>query len=326
MSPRFFFLSYPPLLLFVALQGAFLLSLGRARAALPSDDAGSPATLQNEERQVAMDTPVHRHGSLAVGLQASGSWLDGGGRSLELMLVASVPLARFGGRSASPVWRGASIAERVPTASPSGARRRRQGHASTATLEGLQRDDGAEHEHAVTTTSFRPPLVTPQLARATVEAALRRARLSDVEGPLDALGARARAAALLPELRLRVARELAEEQRFAPTASDPERMTARGGASFWLEARAMWRLDRVVFSDDEVALERLRRERAESQRKLIERVLDLLFTWQRARTRVASSLGTSPEHLDATLAAIEAEAALDVLTDGWFSRQRTHEP
>ncbi|HSN98705.1 MAG TPA: hypothetical protein VLS89_10490, partial [Candidatus Nanopelagicales bacterium] len=133
---------------------------------------------------------------------------------------------------------------------------------------------------------------------------------------------RARASALLPELRLRVARELQQEQRVAPTDDDPLRTTASGGASFWLEARATWRLDRVVFSDDEVALERLRRERAEAQRRLMDRVLELLFAWQRAGAREADP-GLSPEErVEATLAALEAEATLDVLTGGWFTRRK----
>ena len=89
------------------------------------------------------------------------------------------------------------------------------------------------------------------------------------------VGALARAAA---------ARDAARDQTQAlsPTEYDPGRVTASGGASFWLEARATWRLDRLVFADDEVALERVRDERAAARQKLVDRVLDLLFAWQRA--------------------------------------------
>jgi hypothetical protein len=167
-----------------------------------------------------------------------------------------------------------------------------------------------------------PTLLTPQATRAAVRAALARARLADPEARIDALAGRARAATLLPELRIRVARELEQGQTLSPTEYDPARTTATGGASWWFEARAAWRLDRLVFADEEVALERLRRERADAQRKLVDRVLELLFAWQRARAREADPERKPEERLDATLDAVEAEIALDVLTDGWFTRWR----
>jgi hypothetical protein len=167
-----------------------------------------------------------------------------------------------------------------------------------------------------------PLIVSPDAARIAVRAALRHAKLLDPAARVDALATRARTSALLPELRFRVSRLVDEEQQLSPTEYDAGRITASGGTSLWLEARATWRLDRLVFTDDEVALERMRHDRYEAQAKLTERVLALLFAWQKARA-LELSPGKSPEaQLTARLAALEAEASLDVLTDGWFSRWR----
>jgi hypothetical protein len=165
-----------------------------------------------------------------------------------------------------------------------------------------------------------PVIVSPDAARSAVHAALRRAKLLDPAARVDALASRARSSALLPELRFRVSRLVDEEQQLSPTQYDAGRITASGGTSLWLEARATWRLDRLMFTDDEVALERMRHDRYEAQAKMTEKVLTLLFAWQKARA-LELSPGKSPEaRLTARLAAIEAEASLDVLTDGWFSR------
>jgi hypothetical protein len=164
--------------------------------------------------------------------------------------------------------------------------------------------------------------VTAAVARQAVDAALRHAHLNDPDSRLDALAFRSRMASLLPELRLRVTRLVDEAQALSPTNYDPERVTASGGASLWLEARCTWRLDRLAFADEEMALERMRHDRAEAASKLAGRVLELLFAWQRA-VLAQSAPESSPEAaLAATLKAIEAQGALDVATGGWFSRWR----
>src|SRR4029079_3279914 len=86
-----------------------------------------------------------------------------------------------------------------------------------------------------------PVTVTPEMARAAVAAALKRARLEDALSRVDALASPARAASLLPELRFRVSRLVDEGQALSPTEYDPGRITATGGTSLWLEARATWR-------------------------------------------------------------------------------------
>ena len=167
-----------------------------------------------------------------------------------------------------------------------------------------------------------PVVVTPQIARAAVNAALRSAHLEAPEQRLDALASRARASALLPELRVRATRLVDEAQNLSPTEYDSARTTASGGESIWLEARATWRLDRLVFADEEIALERLRNDRAEAQTKVTARTLELLFTWQRATAQEADTAKSPEDHLTAALKVIECEASLDVITGGWFTKWR----
>lgn len=164
------------------------------------------------------------------------------------------------------------------------------------------------------------PLLSPELARGAVRAALRTAKLDDAERRLDSLASRARTSALLPELRLRATRAIDESESLAPTEYDPTRRTATGGTSTWLEARATFRLDRLVFADDELAIEKLRITRAAERGRLVAKVLELLDTWQRARTAEADPAAAPDARARASLAAAASEASLDVLTGGWFSK------
>jgi hypothetical protein len=123
----------------------------------------------------------------------------------------------------------------------------------------------------------------------------------------------------LPELRLRGARTTDESLRLTPTTSDPYRYTQAGGSSLTFEARLTWKLDRLVFADEEIDVEKLRGQRAAAARTLVREVLRMLVLWQRASVRAADTELAPDERLDALLDALEAEAALDVLTDGWFS-------
>jgi hypothetical protein len=173
-----------------------------------------------------------------------------------------------------------------------------------------------------------PVVITSDVARAAVNAALRRAHLLDPTARADDLAARARSAAGLPELRLRVLRTVDSGQALSPTEYDPLRTTDQATIAFWLEARATWRLDRLVFAEEEVALERMRDERMEAQTRLTSHVLHLLFEWQRALALLAAPQSASAppeERLAAALRQLELEAQLDLETDGWFARWRGQE-
>lgn len=153
----------------------------------------------------------------------------------------------------------------------------------------------------------------PRLARACVEAAWRAAGLGADDARLDAVMSRARWAGLLPEARLRVIR-WDDERVYADTA--PERLRDSAGANVGLEARLTWRLDRLLFAEDEPSFERIRLERQDARARLAGRTLEALFRWQRAWLEARAIGHPDPE---LALRVAEAEATLDVLTAGWFS-------
>jgi hypothetical protein len=153
-----------------------------------------------------------------------------------------------------------------------------------------------------------------------VASALRAAGLGAADAAIDRMISRARWSATLPEVRLRGSTvDSARQSATLSPTSDPTGFYDSLGDSRLVEARLIWRLDRLLFAEDEPGLERLRVEHREAKLRLSARVLEVLFQWQRAiLDRDLSAEGTR-EHLEATLRATEAEASLDVLTAGWFS-------
>jgi hypothetical protein len=159
-------------------------------------------------------------------------------------------------------------------------------------------------------------------ARALVAQVHHVAGLAREHGRLDGLASRARWSALLPHLRVRATQLLDESSSLSPTAYDPNRTTASGGASLWLEGRASWSLDRLVFATEEVRLERLRQQIAARRARLQGHALQLLFEWQRAVARLADPWLDPAECLAHELSAQQRSIELDVLTAGWFGRYR----
>jgi len=164
-------------------------------------------------------------------------------------------------------------------------------------------------------------VVDLNVTRACVAAALRVLGLAD-DARIDGIAARSRSSGLLPELRLRAMRSVDESGRITLSEIDPSRYTETGGATDWIEARLTFRLDRLLFADDEVAVERIRIERSEQRSRAAARVIEALFEWQRAYLLAHDpDLGTD-DHIAALLRELEAAARLDVMTDGWFGRYR----
>ncbi len=160
----------------------------------------------------------------------------------------------------------------------------------------------------------------PALARASVRAAWRTVGLEASDARIDAMIARSEASAVLPEARLRAMKTVTGSD--ATIAIDSTGHAYETiGANLVLEARLTWRLDRLVYADDEASLERLRMERQEARSRLGTRVLELLFAWQRSLIEVESTTAGSRTELDAILRRCESEVSLDVLTGGWFSAQ-----
>lgn len=158
------------------------------------------------------------------------------------------------------------------------------------------------------------------LARGVVRAAIALLRDGGAADRLDGLATRARASALLPEIRVRIGHDVDEGATVSPTEYDPTRVTSSGGSSLWVEGRATFRLDRLVFADDEVAIERMRADREKEERALTDRILALLEKWQAAEMAMADPGVVDPDvRARADVARIASAAALDVLSGGWFS-------
>ena len=136
------------------------------------------------------------------------------------MVILNLPLERFAS-APLPVLR-TVLAEEVAPRSPSPPRAREP--------------ESAEKS---------PIVVTTDLARSCVKAAWRALGVAD-DARLDSLVSRARSSAVLPELRLRLARTIDESGRLTVTDADPDRYTAAGGATNWFEARVSFRLESIA--------------------------------------------------------------------------------
>lgn len=165
------------------------------------------------------------------------------------------------------------------------------------------------------------PLLDARVVRDVVSAALRASRTDSAEARLDGLATRARTASALPELSLRAARSTDQSLRLSPADGRTLDATQTGGVDLLFEARASWRLDRLVFADEELRVEALRNDRAQRRDRLVALVLERLFAWQRARTKLVLAELEPDARLVLELEQAEAELALDVLTAGFFGER-----
>jgi hypothetical protein len=161
--------------------------------------------------------------------------------------------------------------------------------------------------------------LTPSLARGAIRHALREAGYLKTRSRLASLAARARSSAGLPELGLRTLHSSGQTLRLTPTSDDPYRYTQAGTSELAFEARLTWHLDRLVFADEEVPVERLHHEWDAAERHLIADVLGRLLAWQRGRFRAQNPDLEPEQRQTAELEALGATVELDVLTGGWFS-------
>ena len=129
--------------------------------------------------------------------------------------------------------------------------------------------DHADHAEPPPPPAPEPPriVVSPALAREAVAAGWRAAGLGVSDARLEAMVARARLSGLLPETRLRALKLLDESGR-VDGSSDQTRYYDATGAKLWLEARLTWRLDRLLYADDEPTLERVRLERSDARTRI----------------------------------------------------------
>ncbi|MGH7282335.1 MAG: hypothetical protein ACRELY_12470 [Polyangiaceae bacterium] len=168
--------------------------------------------------------------------------------------------------------------------------------------------------------------VTPEVAKNMVAAAWRATGLGTEDDPLDGMLARTHSSALLPEVHVRAARKI-DDEIYGPTPADitysvayPDRVENL------FEARLTWKLDRLVYSNEEPSIERLKLDRVDARARIAAHVLAVLSEWQRAWVDLHSLPEDAPASLDATMRMSDAEAALDVVTAGFFSRWRARAP
>jgi hypothetical protein len=136
---------------------------------------------------------------------------------------------------------------------------------------------------------------------------------------LDALATRARSSALLPELRLRILRNSDKALRWIPTTDDPYRITQADGTGLILEGAATFRLDRLLFASEELAVERLRQDAGAARLKLEARVVEAMLGLFHARERACAAESDDAQRAEQTLKVLELFAELDALTGGWFA-------
>jgi hypothetical protein len=260
-------------------------------------------------------------GAVYLGLEAFVVEKASGASELGALVVLELPLERF-------------VRARTPFAPP--AYESRIGEGPGAAWLGAHAAEGLviETERApivgiaettvpkVERASLAPALsVTIEVARSCVRAALRTIGLAD-DNRLDSVGARARSSAALPELRLRAVRTLGESGRISLSEDDPSRYVASGAATNVLEARLTFRLDRLLFADEEITVERARLDRSELRSRIAAKVLQALFEWQKAYALMQDPALSPEDRFSAVLREAESSAILDMMTGGWFGAYR----
>ncbi len=137
------------------------------------------------------------------------------------------------------------------------------------------------------------------------------------DGDVDALVSRARASALLPEVGFHVIESAAGAADYVSTTGTLSTSTYGPGIS--LMGSVTFHLDKLGYSGQEARLERLRIERREARMRIGQRIIDEIGKWSRAIAEENDQPEGTPAHLDAVVRHQNAQMALDVWTDGWFS-------
>ena len=158
----------------------------------------------------------------------------------------------------------------------------------------------------------------PVLMREVVQRALAHSGLETAQSRLQDLVSRSRLSGLLPELRLRGAVGLDQTQSVAAVGAYPGEGTLRGRSDVLGEVRLTFRLNHLLFGDSESGLERVRLQVLQARKKVVDDTLDVFLQWYKFERRRTQRDLAEEERLVAELAALEAAARLDVLTDGWF--------
>jgi hypothetical protein len=227
-------------------------------------------------------------------------------RASEAYVALTIPLDRFAGRQRVALAndQDADVEKSVDESSTNAAAANPEFKAASQTHPRLRRAPWSS-----------------ELARNTLRMAVLSAGLPRSNERLESIAARSRSSAVLPEVAVRGMHSTDESLRLSPALDDSYRYTQTGGAGVTLEARLTWKLDRLVFADEELGVERIRAERARSEGNLVERVARLFAVWERSRLLLENVDLLPEDQHKLDIKALEAEIELDVMTNGWFSEQ-----
>jgi len=169
-------------------------------------------------------------------------------------------------------------------------------------------DDDDAHLRALARLEHLEPSV-----RDTIDAALRHAGLA--AHPEASLRRRARLAAALPTLTVQAGRDTSWNE-----ANPGARVVGEIDQKETYEARATWRLDRLVFDGSELRVASLAQQRARARAALAAQVTALYY---KRRTAQVELLWHPPDTIEdqvrRELILEELTAQLDALTGGWWA-------
>ena len=166
-----------------------------------------------------------------------------------------------------------------------------------------------------------PSAVVPlgDVARDAARIAIRTAGLDASDAAVDRLASRSRLAAWLPEVRFTAKDSSGGMHDYVSAAGNVT--SSYFGPSFELDGTLVFHLERSVYSGQEARLERLRLERIQARERVTQRVIEEIARWSKATADERDSPDGTEARADATARRVSAQMALDVWTDGWFSRR-----
>ena len=155
------------------------------------------------------------------------------------------------------------------------------------------------------------------IAQRAARIAVKTSGLTESDIEIERMATRARASALLPEVRV-MAKGISAGPRdyISDTGSVA---TSYYGPSYSVEASMTFHLERLAYSGQEARLERLRLERVEARTRITQKVIDEIARWSKATAEERDSPDGTDQHAEATARRVAAQMALDVWTAGWFS-------
>ncbi len=157
-----------------------------------------------------------------------------------------------------------------------------------------------------------PPWPSLQQVRT---AALRHAGLH--KHPANTMRRRARLAGLLPDITIRADRGTGRDQDLARESSGDQRLALGRDSDSGIEAPAVWKLDRLLYSTEEVRILQLQERRHRERLRLGAHVTTLYFHWR--KLLLTPKAQSSAERQAQELAREEALAQLDHVTGGYLS-------